>query len=145
MKCNDVHKDFECLYLTLLSDKLCKIQDSVGSKKTSKNTKPTKLWAEDMPQSQSRRSWLGGPVVALICGAWGDSKSNNAFLRKLLKCCHDSRTILDPRPCGGIFISELIFTALFGLQIVKRLLNLSVSDICLWVKEQFSALNMNID
>lgn len=49
----DVDKGFECLFL--LSEKFWKIQDSVGSLKTSRNTKPTRLGAQDLPRDKSRR------------------------------------------------------------------------------------------
>lgn len=53
MKRIDVDEGFECLFL--LSEKFWKIQDCVGSLKTSRNIKPTRLGAQDLPRDQSRR------------------------------------------------------------------------------------------
>lgn len=52
MKRIDVDEGFECLFL---SEKFWKIQDSVASLKTSRNIKPTRLGAQDLPRDQSRR------------------------------------------------------------------------------------------
>lgn len=91
MKYNDVHKGFEYLYLTLLSD-MCKIQDSVGSKKTSKNTKPTKLWAQDMPQAS--------PGGAVLLDLWWPSSVGPEGTQRAIMICAGSRwnAVMIPEP-----------------------------------------------